>query len=141
MRILRATLALAVAGAVAFPAAAQPQTPSPGILVVSSFKCDWTKLGEIGRLADSLDVPIMQELVNEGKIDAFGTDFHAWADEWNYIRWHVAPSYNAFFEAWTEYGRRMQARHPNAPNILTWCPEHKDAIYTQGPQTTPRPPR
>ncbi|MCH8123856.1 MAG: hypothetical protein IH853_12135 [Bacteroidetes bacterium] len=107
---------------------AQESEPRPTV-ALSSWKCDWTKLGTIAQLSDSLWVPIEQELVNEGKLTNYGMLIHDWADEWNVVFYRTAVDKTAFFEARAEFGRRFTERHPDAPSLTDYCTEHKDNIY------------
>lgn len=109
-----------------------------GVLVVSQNKCAPDKQQQIRRMNDSLWAPIAQELVNEGKLLAAGTAYHAWGDEWNVVVWYTAANHQAFFDAFEEMFRRVQQRHPTAiPQQMGWCTEHKDNIYAMGRSTTP----
>lgn len=63
------------------PSTAQAQ----GVLIVSQNKCPLDKVPQIRQLTDSLWTPIAQELVNEGKLQAAGSAYHSWGDEWNVV--------------------------------------------------------
>ena len=118
-----ATLAL-----FAVSVSAQSQNPTVG---VSYWKCDFAHMGELTNAADSLLTPIAQELVNEGKLYAFGTLGHAWGDEWNLVFYWVAEDIPAFTAGWAEMTSRINQRHPDAFPITDYCSDHKDNIYTQ----------
>jgi hypothetical protein len=106
-------------------------------LVLSQNKCALDKQDQIRRMADSLWMPIAQELVNEGKLTSVGSAYHAWGDEWNVIVWYVAPTMNAFNTGFGELIARINQRHPTLlPQFTAWCSEHKDSIYTMGRTTT-----
>jgi len=118
------------------PTVAEAQT-----LVVSQNKCQLDKLGDIRAFADSAWIPIAQELVNEGRFAAVGSAFHAWGDEWNVIYWYVAEDIPAFVSAFSELFSRAEERHPSSfDQFAGWCFEHKDSMYSVGPQTGPPPP-
>jgi hypothetical protein len=107
-----------------------------GTLVVSQNKCDQSRQGEIRRLTDSLWIPIVQELVNEGKLIAAGSAYHSWGDEWNVIVWYTATTTPAFLAAFDDIVSRFSQRHPAVlTQIIEWCSEHKDSIYTAGKST------
>ena len=117
---------------------AQESEPFPTI-VLSSWKCDWTKLGTIAQSNDSLRTPIAQELVNEGKLINYGMLTHDFADEWNVVTYRTAADKTAFFEAAAELNRRFTERHPDAPSLTDYCTEHKDNIYVLRTFTTDTP--
>jgi len=107
-------------------------------LVLSQNKCALDKQDQLRRMADSLWMPIAQELVNEGKLTSVGSAYHAWGDEWNVILWYIAPTFNAFNTGFGELVSRINQRHPTLlPQFLAWCSEHKDSIYTMGRTTSP----
>ena len=111
-----------------------------GILAVQENKCALDKQGQIHRMIDSLFIPIAQELVNEGKLIAVGSDYHAWGDEWNVVAWYQAQDLPTFLAAFRELTKRTNERHPDfLPQIFSWCSEHKDSFYTVGRMTTPAP--
>jgi hypothetical protein len=109
-------------------------------LVVSQNKCKFEKMGEIRAFADTAWIPIAQELVNEGKLLAAGSAFHAWGDEWNVLYWYTAESVSAFLEGWGELFARSNERNPDAMQMFSdWCWEHKDSMYSSGEMTGPAP--
>lgn len=111
-----------------------------GVLVVSQNKCATDKQQQIRRLQDSLWAPIAQELVNEGKLLAAGSAYHAWGDEWNVVVWYTAANHQSFFDAFDQLFGRMQQRHPTSiAQVMSWCSEHRDNIYVMGRSTTPAP--
>jgi hypothetical protein len=106
-------------------------------LVLSQNKCALDKQDQVRRLADSLWMPVAQELVNEGKLTSVGSAYHAWGDEWNVIIWYIAPTINAFNTGFNDLVTRINQRHPTLfPQFGAWCSEHKDSIYTMGRTTT-----
>ena len=111
-----------------------------GTLVVSYNKCALTKQGEIRRMVDTTVIPIAQEMVNEGKLIAAGSDYHAWGDEWNVVYWYSAKDVPSFLTAFSELTKRVSERYPTLlPQIISWCTEHKDSFYSVGGTTTPAP--
>ena len=126
--------------AVAVPAglsAQQMEEEPPGTLVVSQWKCDWDRLGQIAATTDSVLRPIWQDLVDQGRLQSAGSFMHEWGDEWNVGFYYVAPDKQTFFAAWEEYFRRLQEEHPDLPSLTEYCDEHRDNIYTLGPTTDP----
>lgn len=116
------------------PSTAQAQ----GVLIVSQNKCPLDKVPQIRQLTDSLWTPIAQELVNEGKLQAAGSAYHSWGDEWNVVLWYTAADLPTFLSAWRELTTRVGQRQPSfMPQFLSWCSEHRDSFYNQGKSTTP----
>ena len=110
------------------------------VLVVSQNKCKMDKQGEIRAFADSAWIPIAQELVNEGALNAAGSAYHLWGDEWNVVYWYTVESIPAFLEAFSEMIERSTERYPGW--IAEWqsmCWEHKDSMYSAGAMTEPAP--
>lgn len=111
-----------------------------GTLVVQQNKCALDKQAQIRQLVDSLWLPVAQELVNDGKLLAAGSAYHAWGDEWNVVYWYTASDVNAFHTAYAELFRRASQRNPTLiSSFLAWCSEHKDNIYNMGKSTASVP--
>ncbi|MDH3458214.1 MAG: hypothetical protein OER90_15340 [Gemmatimonadota bacterium] len=127
--------------AVVFLSLAVPTlTSAQGVLVISQNKCQLDKQSAIRAFADSATIPIAQELVNEGKLWAAGTAYHAWGDEWNVVNWYNAETMSGFLEAFSELISRINARYPTAiADWQSWCFEHKDSMYSHGRMTTAPP--
>jgi len=110
-------------------------------LIFQQNKCEMGKVAELRAFVDSAFVPIAQELVNEGKLGAFSSAFHAWGDEWNVMYFYIAESIPAFLSAFGEAYARMSERYPESlPMFQDWCFEHKDSFYSLGRMTGPPQP-
>ena len=117
---------------------AQEENP---LLVVSFNQVAMSNMGTVGRLADSLFVPVLKELVDEGLIYGFGQFNHFWGDEWNYNLWYTVKDMASFDNFWDEYVTRVNDRHPGAFALITkHFNAHKDNIYTIRNQY-PQPPQ
>lgn len=102
----------------------------PGWLVVSQNMVSPGDVEKLNKQIDSLTLPIMQELVDEGFLMGWGQFNHAWGDEWNLNMYYVAESQEAFFKAWNEFVKRVSERHPDSYN--SWASllkAHKDNMY------------
>jgi hypothetical protein len=109
----------------------------PQTLVLSQNKCAPDKQQQIRQLTDSLWIPVVQELVNEGKLNASGSAYHSWGDEWNVVVWYTAKDIATFVSAFNDLVARVDKRHPTLiPQFLSWCTEHKDSFYTMGKMAT-----
>ncbi|RPI70400.1 MAG: hypothetical protein EHM47_12200 [Ignavibacteriales bacterium] len=101
------------------------------LLIVSFNQVSMSNMGTVSRLADSLFVPILKELVDEGMIYSFGQFNHSWGDEWNYNMWYTAKDMASFDKFWDEYVKRGSERHPGSFAAITkYFNAHKDNIYT-----------
>ena len=117
------------------PAAAQDED-TPPTLRISMFQCHWDKVGDAMDQFEEITLPVWNELVDEGMIIDAGTFIHAWADEWNVGIYTVATSIQAVLDFTAEAGRRIEERHPDAPNTFgEACPRHRDGFYVLGPST------
>jgi len=91
---------------------------------------DMADVDKMNKLIDSTTVPIMKELIDEGKLLGWGQLNHAWGDEWNFNIYYITESQTAFLEFWKEFIKRITKRHPEARN--EWTPlmrAHKDNMY------------
>jgi len=101
------------------------------ILVVSQNMVSMSDVGKVNKLGDSIFVPVLKELVDEGYILSFGQFNHNWGDEWNVNYWYVAKDMTAFDTFWNEYTNRVSKRHPGAfGSAVKYFQAHKDNIYT-----------
>jgi len=117
------------------------QSEENPLLVVSFNQVPLSEMGKLGRIADSLFVPILKGLVDEGMIYGFGRFTHAWGDEWNWNVWYVVKDMTSFEKFWDEYVKRASERHPGAfQSITKHFQAHKDNIYVIQSQY-PDPPR
>jgi hypothetical protein len=108
----------------------------PPTLRLSFYHCDMNELGPAIEQMETMEIPIWDELVDEGMVESYGHYFHAWASEWNVGIYTVAESIEAVLAATVEFGNRMQERHPDAANGLNQlCPAHRDGFYVFGPRT------
>ncbi len=106
------------------------------MLRLSFYQCDLSRIGPAMEQIESMEIPIWEELIDEGMVESYGTFIHAWADEWNVGIYTVAESIQAVVDATAEFGVRMQERHPDADSGLNQiCPTHRDGFYITGPST------
>lgn len=135
MRKLPLILGLLVTLAVPAGLTAQDDE-APPTLRLSFYKCDLGQLEATMEQINGVEIPIWEELVEEGMVDSYGHFFHAWADEYNVGIYTVAENIEAVLAATVEFGNRMQERHPDADAGLNQvCPSHRDGFYVMGPRT------
>ena len=111
------------------PTASHAQDSQRETLVLEVWKCQWDKVGIFAQVADSIQVPIAQELIDEGKLLSFGMLAHDFSDEWNVVYYTRAADKTAFFSAVSEMNSRLAERHPDVNPWGDYCTEHKDNIY------------
>lgn len=123
-------LALLVAFGLPSTLAAQDEEPPPS-LRLSFYQCDLSEIGPVMEQAEAIEIPIWDELVDEGMVQSFGYFIHACVGIYT-----VGESIAAIIEAQEEFGNRFQERHPDAgPGLNAVCPAHRDGFYTIGPGT------
>jgi len=107
------------------------QSNEQPLLIVSQNQVPMQDMGKLNKLGDSLFVPILKELVDEGMIMSFGQFVHSWGDEWNVNYWYTAKDLASFEKFWKEYVKRVSSRHPGAfGKAVKYFTAHKDNIYT-----------
>lgn len=109
----------------------QQMEENNGILVVSYFKCQFNKMADVIKMTNEQSAPILKKLVDEGKIQSWGSLQHRWGDDWNYLIYYSAESLNLFEAAFEEFV--SESRETNPEWMDEWaslCSEHKDNIYT-----------
>jgi hypothetical protein len=117
------------------------QNDEQPLLVISSNMVSMADVGKVNKIGDSLFVPILKELVDEGMLYSFGNFNHSWGDEWNVNYWYTAKDMASFELFWDEYVSRVSERHPGAFGSATkYFQAHKDNIYTIRNQY-PAPPK
>jgi hypothetical protein len=117
------------------------QSDEQPLLIVSFNMVAMSDVGTVNKMGDSLFVPILKELVDEGMLYSFGSFNHNWGDEWNVNYWYTAKDMASFDLFWDEYVSRVSERHPDAwGKIVNHFQAHKDNIYTIRNQY-PAPPK
>ena len=137
--LILAILALGLA----FPATAMAQEEDDDdreatILTISSYQCPQSAIAGISAGYDSINRPIEEELVAEGKMASAGLFLHAWADEWNVNYYRIGYDIGGLIDAIAEVGARVAEAHPelaDGPGPFAACTAHKDGIYFLGPRT------
>jgi len=107
------------------------ESDKPSVLVFSQNMVKMSDMGKVDKLVDSVFAPILNGLVDEGKLSGWGQLNHAWGDEWNLNFWYSAKDMTAFNSFWGEYVKRVSEKHPAAFGEATQhFQAHKDNIYT-----------
>jgi hypothetical protein len=125
MHRLTLLLAVALAAISTVPAGAQDQPT----LFVSSWMCDRGAIGDLVTMARDRDLPIYQEMANEGLILGQMVLVHHWGDEWNLVTITMTEDIASGIAASDEFGSRYVDRYGEDDAFVTHCPSHRDAIY------------
>lgn len=102
-----------------------------GILVVSYFKCQFNKMSDVIQMTNEQSAPVLNKLVDEGKLQSWGALNHLWGDEWNYLVYYSAESLGSFETAFSEFvSETMEASPDWMDKWASLCSEHKDNVYS-----------
>ncbi len=132
-RIVGFIFALTILFAVNFSVAQETENTltKPGWFVLSQNMVPLSDVEELNVLSDSLFVPILNELVDEGKLLSYGLLSHAWGDEWNYNIYYITKDYPAFIEFFNEYVKRVTEKQSDAlSKAVSLIKAHKDNMYS-----------
>jgi len=130
MQHLTKTIAIIGLSVLLFSGINFAQSSEQPLLVVSQNQVPMQDMGKLNKLGDSLFVPILKELVDEGMILSFGQFVHSWGDEWNVNYWYTTKDMASFEKFWSEYVKRVSSRHPGAfGQAVKYFTAHKDNIY------------
>lgn len=106
------------------------QNEEPPLLVVSMQKIKISDLDAANKLINEKFAPILNSLVDEGKLNGWGLFNHAWGDEWNANIWYVAKDMNTFTTFWDEYMNRVSNQQSAAwAELRGYIQQHKDNMY------------
>ncbi len=112
-------------------AIAQEADPQPGMVVFHQNIVDLSDVPKLNAISDSLFKPILNELVDEGKLMGWGQLMHNWGDEWNFNYYFSVENHRAFLDFWSEYTGRLNERHPGwFGRIAHLFRAHKDTMYS-----------
>jgi hypothetical protein len=107
------------------------KTTKPGFFVLHLNKVANENIEKANNILDSVSVPILKELVLEGKLLSWGQLDHAWGDEWNYNFYFITETQRTFFEFWDEYVSRINKRFPGWwKSVAQLFSAHKDNMYS-----------
>lgn len=103
----------------------------PKWLVFSQNMVPMKHVSHVNKMSDSIFVPILEELVNEGMLFGFGQLNHAWGDEWNVNYYYIAQDQDSFNKFWKEYVNRVRDKHPGSfGEAIKYYTAHKDNMYS-----------
>jgi hypothetical protein len=109
----------------------QPAESPPPTVIISSFKCDWTRIADIVAEAEA-QLPYWEEQRAAGAIMETGVYIHSYADEWNVMRYIVAPTMESAVSANAAANGAFAEANPASTAIIDGCPAHRDNFYLAG---------
>jgi hypothetical protein len=99
-------------------------------VVYSQNKCHWDRLGDLNKMMTDDGAPVLNQLVEDGKLLSWGVLQHSWGDEWNWNMYYVAKDVPTFLDAFSSYISGLGERNAESlESFWDMCYEHKDAIY------------
>lgn len=126
-RILLFLLALLLT----IPALAQDDASAPPAFIVSAHQCNRAGLEALLERDRERAAPLMQALVNEGKLIQAGEAVHQWGDDHNLLTWLAAADISSALDAYEEMTARYTEAHPDDRLFIETCPKHRDYFYTR----------
>jgi hypothetical protein len=111
--------------------AANPQMmQGAGILVVSTQKCKFSTMPQLDAWWRANAAPILNDLVRQGKLRAWGVFEHAWGDEWNWGIYYIGNDFPSFHTTFDQFFTQLHQRQPNfMATFESFCSEHRDNMY------------
>jgi hypothetical protein len=99
-------------------------------LIISSFKCDWNRIADVVAEAEA-QLPFWEEQKTAGSIMETGVYVHSWGDEWNFMRYIIAPTMESAVAANAAANAAYAEANPASVTIEA-CPSHRDNFYMAG---------
>lgn len=109
----------------------QATEEAPPTVVLSLFKCDWTRMQDIMSDAEA-QLPFLERQKTAGNIIDAGTYVHAWGDEWNFGRYIIASGMAAAVAANAAANQAFAAANPTRNAVGEACATHRDNFYVAG---------
>jgi len=101
-------------------------------VVFSQNKCDYGKLDGLRDKTEAISAPILNDLVQQGKLLNWGILEHSWGDEWNWNIYYAAKDIPTFLDAFETFVSESTKADPEfISEYWEACFEHKDAMYTE----------
>ena len=108
---------------------AQEEEESMGYTYATYLYCDTTKESEMDDQIAEFDVPIMDKLVSDGVMNAWGWMRHHTGGEWRRIRWFSADTVEGTLTALDKMGAAMDAAEGENDAPSDACTSHDDYIW------------
>lgn len=135
--MLRRVLILTLAAAFIWPgmAIAQEEDETPPMLLISSWQCDFSAMGDISEDWNERGINAARAAVASGSWNDAGTFYHAWSDEWNVNYWATGEDIPALLAGQQTSNETYGESYPDQPSLWEMCREHKDGFYQMGRAT------
>ncbi len=124
--VFLAGMGLILASGFAF---AEEEEESLGYTYATYLYCDTNKEDEMDEQVASFEVPIMDKLVEDGVMNAWGWMRHHTGGQWRRIRWFSVDSVQGAIDAVEAMGAAMDAAADNDQASTDACPHHDDYIW------------
>ena len=99
-------------------------------VVIQQFKCDINEIESLRAQADTIWIPVADELVSEGKFQYVQVLERDMGDEWNVLWYYRAADMETYRAATEEWGVRVEDRFPVANAMYNRdCPEYTQYSY------------
>ncbi len=103
----------------------------PGFLMFNQNMVPGSDVSALNEAVDSLMLPILDAMVDEGIIYNWGILTHSWGDEWNWNWYMFTKDHASFVSAWGTFVERLLAADSTAISaIYGYVTEHKDNTYS-----------
>jgi len=112
------------------PALAQ-ETESLPTFISARHQCDMRGLDALTERDRERAAPILQALVDDGKIMSTGTARHQWGDENNLLTWISGSDMEAALAGWEATASRYAELYPDDNLFIETCPKHRDRFATR----------
>lgn len=120
------------------PSIAQDDEGQQRYMYATYYICDQANQGNMDRLVEANEVPVFDQLVEDGKLTSWGYLAHFTGGKWRRAQYHVAPTLEGAFDvqlevsssAYTDDREGGQAR-------AEACPGHDDYIWAAVQGSTP----
>ncbi|MCZ7557027.1 MAG: hypothetical protein M5R41_11570 [Bacteroidia bacterium] len=107
------------------------ERPEPKFMAINFNKVKMTDMSALQKIWFEQAVPILNDLVREGKLVSYGLMEHAWGDEWNFNFFFVTKDHKAHLDFFDMYIERLRKKYPDTMGeYLSKIIEHKDNMYT-----------
>lgn len=109
---------------------AQEEEESKGVTYATYMYCDTSKEAAMDEQVASFEAPIMDKLVEDGVMTAWGWMRHHTGGQWRRIRWFGADSVQGSLDALDAMGAAMDAAGEDEESDASdACPHHDDYIW------------
>lgn len=125
--------ALTLSLALPLAAFAQEEDEGPSSYLYATYHyCSTNGQDRADEIYEQIDKPIMDQLLADGKVTAYGWLVHHTGGKWRRAEYFAAPSLDALLDAQTAFGEAAEAADPEGKLSNEFgeaCPNHDDYIW------------